>query len=169
MPTGIGAIGATGASETISSQGSLLRRVTQRLDLSGLDLAVLSACETGLGQAASGEGVVGLQRAFHLAGTRNVVASLWKVDDEATGALMALLYHHLRQEQRPPLEAQRRAQLALHRNPAAVPQLARQRGPDFYVTVRRVSEAPAPAPASRPGSRAAVRDWAAFVLSGAGR
>jgi CHAT domain-containing protein/Flp pilus assembly protein TadD len=139
------------------------------LDLSGLELAVLSACETGLGEAASGEGVFGLQRAFHLAGTRSVVASLWKVDDEATAALMALFYHHLWQEQRPPLEALRRAQLALYRNPQEVPLLARQRGPDFDVTVRRVSQAPAPAQEPRPVGRAAVKDWAAFVLSGAGR
>jgi CHAT domain-containing protein len=139
------------------------------LDLSGLDLAVLSACETGLGEAASGEGVFGLQRAFHLAGTRSVVASLWKVDDEATAALMALFYHHLWQEQRPPLEALRRAQLALYRHPQAVPLLARQRGPDFDVTVRRVSQPPVPAQEPRPVGRAAVKDWAAFVLSGAGR
>jgi CHAT domain-containing protein len=139
------------------------------LDLSGLELAVLSACETGLGEAASGEGVFGLQRAFHLAGTRNVVASLWKVDDEATAALMALFYHYLWQEQRPPLQALRHAQLALYRNPKDVPLLGRQRGPDFDVTVRRVSQATSPAPGARPAGRAAVKDWAAFVLSGAGR
>ena len=42
---------------------------------------MLSACETGLGDVAGGEGMFGLQRAFHYAGTRNVVASLWKVPD----------------------------------------------------------------------------------------
>ena len=57
-------------------------------DLSGLDLAVLSACDTGLGDVAGGEGVFGLARAFHVAGCRDVVASLWKVDDQATAALM---------------------------------------------------------------------------------
>jgi CHAT domain-containing protein/Flp pilus assembly protein TadD len=149
--------------------GILTAEALAGLDLSGLELAVLSACETGLGEAAHGEGIFGLQRAFHLAGTRNVVASLWKVDDEATAALMALFYHHLWQEQRPPLEALRRAQLALYRNPQAVPLLARQRGPDFDVTVRRVSQAPAPAAEPRSAGRAAVKDWAAFVLSGVGQ
>jgi CHAT domain len=56
------------------------------LNLDQLELAVLSACETGLGEAASGEGVLGLQRAFHLGGCRNLVASLWKVDDDASAA-----------------------------------------------------------------------------------
>jgi CHAT domain-containing protein len=42
---------------------------------------------------------LGLHRAFHLAGTRNVVASLWEVDDQATAALMALFYHKLWQEE----------------------------------------------------------------------
>jgi CHAT domain-containing protein len=44
----------------------------------------------GLGTVAGGEGAVGLQRAFHLAGARTVVASRWKVDDTATEAVLFL-------------------------------------------------------------------------------
>lgn len=56
------------------------------------DIAVLSACETGRGQVVSGEGIVGMARAFMHAGAPRVLCSLWKVDDEATRALMIKFY-----------------------------------------------------------------------------
>jgi len=62
------------------------------LDLNGVDWAVLSACNTGNGQMLDGEGVLGLQRAFRVAGARSVVMALWPVDDEITRHFMHNLY-----------------------------------------------------------------------------
>jgi CHAT domain-containing protein/tetratricopeptide (TPR) repeat protein len=62
------------------------------LDLSGVQWAVLSACDTGNGRVMAGEGILGLQRAFQIAGARTVIMSLWAVEDEATRAWMVDLY-----------------------------------------------------------------------------
>jgi CHAT domain-containing protein len=62
------------------------------LDLNGVDWAVLSACDTGVGAIQAGEGVSGLRRAIQLAGVRTLVMSLWPVDDEATRQWMSAIY-----------------------------------------------------------------------------
>lgn len=64
------------------------------MNLSGTDMVVMSACETGLGDITS-DGVFGLQRAFKMAGVQTLVMSLWKVDDNATSLMMQTFYEHL--------------------------------------------------------------------------
>ena len=61
-------------------------------DLSGCELAVLSACDTNVGEHRAGQGVASLQAALHAAGARTTVTSLWKVPDEPTRRLMELFY-----------------------------------------------------------------------------
>ncbi|GAB5383404.1 MAG: hypothetical protein Alis3KO_05270 [Aliiglaciecola sp.] len=58
-------------------------------------LVVLSGCETTVGQTIAGEGMLGLSRAFMQAGARNVLGSLWRVQDDATAKLMGFFYHYL--------------------------------------------------------------------------
>ena len=79
------------------------------------DLVVLSACDTALGKDVKGEGLVGLTRGFMHAGSRSVVASLWKVDDTATAELMRLFYKGMLQDGLPPSAALRSAKEELRK------------------------------------------------------
>ena len=118
------------------------------LDLSGVELATLSACETGLGKTAGGEGVLGLQRAFQTAGARTTVTSLWKIPDDATRSLMIDFYENLWTKKMSKIEALRQAQLTLMRE-----------------GVKRGMELQADEPADA-DHRLPPYYWAAFVLSG---
>lgn len=137
----------------LSDDGILTALQVADLDLSSADLVVLSACETGLGRVAGGEGLLGLQRAFQVAGARSVVASLWKVDDQATRELMTNFYDNLWKNRLPPLEALRQAQLSILNNASDA-------------TQTRGLGALKAAPTKQRQARAHPRLWAAWVLSG---
>jgi CHAT domain-containing protein/tetratricopeptide (TPR) repeat protein len=136
------------------------------LDLSGLELSVLSACETGLGDVAGGEGAFGLQRAFHYAGAKNVVCSLWKVPDAPTAALMGLFYQNLWGKNLSPLESLRQAQLEIFRNPQKIPELAKGFRGKFEEVPGMGGEVEVKP--SKAG-KAPPLLWAAFTLSGPGK
>ena len=81
-----------------------------------VDLVVLSACSTALGKEVVGEGLIGLVRGFMYAGSRRVLASLWKVDDEATGELMMEFYRAMFERKLPPAAALQAAQIEMRKS-----------------------------------------------------
>ena len=112
-------------------------------------MVVLSACETGLGEVAGGEGILGLQRAFHVAGARSAVASLWNQSDESIRVLMGRFYENLWGKGKSRLESLREAQLYMLRE-------WRRRG---LVPLEKDQ-------AAEGGGRPPPLYWAGFVLSG---
>ena len=146
---------AARAGDVDADDGILTAEEIGSMNLEGAELVVLSACETGLGQTAGGEGLLGLQRAFQSAGARSVIASLWRVPDAETRSLMERFYENRWKKRMCTLDALREAQLwILHGRP--------RRGnepPSARSYVRDIRPLPG-------ADRVSPRDWAAFVLSG---
>lgn len=90
--------------------------IYSRLNWTGVNLVVLSACETALGERSRGDDIVGLTRAILYAGASGVVSTLWPVEDRASADLMLSFYQHLRAG-RSAAEALREAQLEIRRQP----------------------------------------------------
>jgi CHAT domain-containing protein/tetratricopeptide (TPR) repeat protein len=105
----------------VDEHGRTVNGFLRMHDIYGLnlsaDLVVLSACRTGLGKSVHGEGMVGLPSGFMYAGAKSVVASLWKVDDNATAEFMTYFYAAMLRDGLPPATALRIAKLEMQKQP----------------------------------------------------
>ncbi len=118
-------------------EGVITAEELAALDLSGCELAVLSACDTNVGVRRAGQGVASFQTALHSAGARSVITSLWKVPDEATKELMVDFYRRIWVQEKPKAQA-------------------------LWEAKKRLRDARTPA--GQPIYR--LRDWAGWQLSG---
>jgi len=107
-----GANHAARITNAVAEDGLLTGLEASLLNLQGTELVILSACESGAGEVKIGEGVMSLRRAFRIAGAETVLASHWKVSDEATSRLMTEFMRRWRAGE-PRAKAWREAQLAL--------------------------------------------------------
>jgi len=120
--SGLVLAGANRAADPLAdTDGILTAAEVSGLDLRGTHLVVLSGCETGLGEIESGQGILGLRRAFSVAGAHSLIMTLWAVGDEETAMLMEDLYKHYLHQRRPlpASDALRTAQLEMLRRQRA--------------------------------------------------
>jgi CHAT domain-containing protein len=153
-----------------AEDGMLTAEDVSGMNLLATELVVLSACDTGRGEVQTGEGVMGLRRAFVLAGAQTLVMSLWSVPDIATAILMEQFYRNLLQG-RGRAEALHRAQDALRRmtvselrkdwlSPAMIIRLAAG-DPDVEFDLEELAAQPDD---HRPFSK--PRYWGGFICQG---
>jgi CHAT domain-containing protein/tetratricopeptide (TPR) repeat protein len=96
-------------------EGILTAEEVASLNLEGVEWAVLSACDTGVGEIKAGEGILGLRRSFQIAGARTVIMSLWSVDDDAARDWMRAVYDARFGRKRSTVDAVQSANLAVLR------------------------------------------------------
>ena len=140
----------------LGPEGILTGLEVAEMNFATLDLAVLSACGTSVGRILPGQGMVGLQRAFEVAGARSTIASLWHVDDEATVDLMSEFYTNLWKKRMGKLEALRQAQLTM----------LRQKPGSGAIAARGAIERPLASGNSKERDYSRPFFWAGWVLSG---
>ncbi len=156
--SGLAFSGANRVPVADSDDGILTADEISSLSLDNVQLVVLSACETGLGEIAGGEGLLGIQRAFQVAGADTTIASLWQVGDVATMLLMERFYRNHWERNMNQLEAFREAQLYLLNHPEDVMNNKSFRG-DRRVRATQYQ---------KQSKRLSPEFWAAFSLSGMG-
>ena len=138
---------AENPNENSDDDGILTADEIAFLPLDGVKLAVLSACQTGLGEVAGGEGLLGIQRAFQVAGVDSTISTLWSISDPATRAIMERFYENFLDKEMTKLDALREAKLWAIRNATEVPRGSLEVRPE-------------------PSDRLSPKYWAPFILSG---
>ena len=111
--TGLALAGASRPSDGAREDGILTGEEITALDLRGVEWAVLSACDSGLGEVRTGEGVLGLRRALFVAGTHTIVMSLWQVEDATAREWMERVYRARLHRRQPTASAMRAAEREL--------------------------------------------------------
>jgi len=152
LRSGLALAGANARQASDAEDGVLTALEAAGLDLWGTKLVVLSACETGVGEIKTGDGVYGLRRALVLAGAESQLMSLWQVSDEATRDLMVAYYKRI-QAGEGRSEALRQVQLEMLRGTQRS-----EVGKDRSLRIEKKSDA------SRPRSHPFY--WASFIPIG---